>query len=92
MKCPPKTNRYVVAALYQFISLDDPASWQNRLKEICQHCQLMGTLLVAPEGLNGTVAGQHSDIKKFTDWLENKTPFKGLKLNSPYMMSLPFTA
>ena len=80
MKCPPRTNRYVVAALYQFVSLDDPASWQNRLKEICQHCQLMGTLLVAPEGLNGTVAGRHSDIKKFAEWLENKTPFKGLEI------------
>jgi UPF0176 protein len=90
MKSPPKTNRYVVAALYQFISLDDPASWQNRLKEICQHCQLMGTLLVAPEGLNGTVAGQHSDIKKFTDWLENKTPFKGLEIKFALHDEPPF--
>lgn len=75
MKCPPKTNDYVVAALYQFVSLDDPASWQNRLKDICQHCNLMGTLLIAPEGLNGTVVGRYPDIKEFTDWLENKTPF-----------------
>ena len=90
MKCPPKTNRYVVAALYQFVSLDDPASWQNRLKDICQHCQLMGTLLIAPEGLNGTVAGQHSDIKKFTEWLENKTPFKGLEIKFALHDEAPF--
>ena len=74
MKCPPKTNRYVVAALYQFVSLDDPASWQNRLKEICQHCQLMGTLLVAPEGLNGTVAGQHSDIQEIYRLVREQNP------------------
>ena len=90
MKCPPKTNRYVVASLYQFISLDEPVSWQNRLKEICKHCQLMGTLLVAPEGLNGTVAGQHSDIKKFTDWLENKTPFKRLEIKFALHDEPPF--
>ena len=90
MKCPPKTNRYVVAALYQFVNLDNPVSWQNRLKEICQLCQLMGTLLVAPEGLNGTVAGRHSDVKTFTDWLQNKTPFTGLEIKFALHDEPPF--
>ena len=74
MQRPPKTNRYVVAALYQFVSVDDCEHWQQQLKEICQTCRLMGTLLIAPEGLNGTVAGRYDDISMFTNWLQTKTP------------------
>ena len=90
MQYPTKTDRYVVAALYQFVSLNDPARWQNRLKEICQRCQLMGTLLVAPEGLNGSVAGQLSDIGTFTGWLKNKTPFTGLEIKYALHDEPPF--
>ena len=90
MKCLPKTDLYIVAALYQFVSLDDPANWRNRLKEICEHCQLMGTLLVASEGLNGTVSGRHSGIRTFADWLQNNTPFTGLEIKYALHDELPF--
>jgi len=90
MQLPPKTNRYVVAALYQFVSVDDCADWQARLKEICQTCRLMGTLLIAPEGLNGTVAGRYDDIKHFVNWLHTKTPFDGLELKYALDDDAPF--
>ena len=90
MKCSPKTDLYIVAALYQFVSLDNPASWRDRLKEICEHCQLMGTLLVASEGLNGTVSGRHSGIRTFADWLQNNTPFTGLEIKYALHDELPF--
>ena len=40
----------MLAALYQFVSVDDCAGWQARLKYICQSRHLMGTLLIAPKG------------------------------------------
>ncbi len=90
MQLPPKTNRYVVAALYQFLSVDDCADWQARLKNICQSRHLMGTLLIAPEGLNGTVAGRYDDINSFVLWLQTKTPFAGLEIKYAVHDEAPF--
>ena len=90
MQLPPKTNRCVVAALYQFVSVDDCAGWQARLKDICQRRHLMGTLLIAPEGLNGTVAGRYDDINSFVLWLQTKTPFAGLEIKYAVHDEAPF--
>ena len=90
MQLPPKTNRYVVAALYQFVSVDDCAGWQARLKDICQSRHLMGTLLIAPEGLNGTVAGRYDDINSFVLWLQTKTPFTDLEIKYAVHDEAPF--
>ena len=53
---------WVVAALYQFRTLEDPAAVRDRLKAECSRLGLCGTLIVAPEGINGTVAGSRAAI------------------------------
>lgn len=46
-----------IAAFYRFIALEDPASLQAELKSVFMEGELLGTLLIAPEGINGTLAG-----------------------------------
>ncbi len=46
-----------VAALYHFARLDDPATLRPPLQGLCRDLGVSGTLLLAPEGINGTVAG-----------------------------------
>lgn len=53
---------WVVAALYQFREVAEPAALQTRLQEACAALGLCGTLIVAPEGINGTVAGSRESI------------------------------
>ncbi|MFC6592336.1 rhodanese-related sulfurtransferase [Deinococcus lacus] len=53
---------WVVAALYEFRALEDPAALQRRLQLLCREQGLCGTLIVAPEGINGTVAGPRQGI------------------------------
>jgi UPF0176 protein len=52
----------VVAALYKFASLADPASLQASLKRVCLDSGVCGTLIVAHEGINGTIAGSREAI------------------------------
>lgn len=52
----------VVAALYKFASLADPASLQASLKRVCLDSGICGTLIVAREGINGTIAGSREAI------------------------------
>lgn len=47
---------WTVAALYQFAALPDPAGLAARLREICATQDICGTLIVAHEGINGTIA------------------------------------
>jgi UPF0176 protein len=46
-----------VAAFYRFARVDDPPSLKRELGALCCGLGLRGTILVAPEGINGTVAG-----------------------------------
>ena len=46
-----------VAALYQFSRFDDCATIRNTLAALCAEQSVKGTLLIAPEGINGTIAG-----------------------------------
>jgi len=46
-----------VAAFYQFADLDDFVSLREPLQACCEELALMGTILLAHEGINGTVAG-----------------------------------
>ncbi|MFC4426005.1 rhodanese-related sulfurtransferase [Deinococcus navajonensis] len=55
-------HRYTVAALYEFRPVADPAALRNGLHEFTRNLGLCGTLLVAPEGINGTVAGSREAI------------------------------
>jgi UPF0176 protein len=52
----------IVAALYQFTRLADPAALRGPLVALCRDQGVTGTLLLAPEGINGTIAGPRTGI------------------------------
>ena len=56
------TQQVVVAALYKFARFDDPAALQKPLAALCCSQGVKGTLLLAPEGINGTIAGSRGGI------------------------------
>ncbi|MGR3291725.1 MAG: oxygen-dependent tRNA uridine(34) hydroxylase TrhO [Paracoccaceae bacterium] len=53
---------YTIAALYHFTRFDDVAALRGPLLEICRANGIRGTLLLAPEGINGTIAGSRAGI------------------------------
>ena len=50
-------SQIVVAALYKFVKLPDYETLVPRLKDQCDQLGIKGTLLLAEEGINGTVSG-----------------------------------
>jgi UPF0176 protein len=52
----------IVAALYQFARFPDPAALRPGLLALCQAQGVKGSLLLAPEGINGTIAGPRDGI------------------------------
>ncbi len=55
---------FTVAALYKFAPFPDPAALRGPLKALCEAEGLCGSLLLAPEGINGTVAGPRAGIDR----------------------------
>jgi UPF0176 protein len=53
---------FTVCALYHFTRFDDPASLREPLLAVCRDNAITGTLLLAKEGINGTVAGPEAGI------------------------------
>ena len=53
---------YTIAALYHFTRFEDPAGIKPALLDLCVSQGVMGTLLLAPEGITGTIAGPRSGI------------------------------
>ena len=60
---------YQVAALYRFVDLPDHAELRDPLHRVCADNGVKGTLLLAREGINGTIAGPASGISAVLDWL-----------------------
>ena len=60
---------FTVAAFYRFVSLPDPAALREQLRNLFIPTDLCGTLLIAPEGINGTLAGSTQTIDRLLDLL-----------------------
>ena len=64
---------YTVAAFYRFFVLPDPAGLVEELRRNFGETELLGTTLVAPEGINGTMAGSAADVDRFLAFLTERT-------------------
>ncbi len=83
-------NKYVVAALYKFVALSNLADVQAPLLAVCTNNDVMGTLLLANEGINGTIAGTHHGINAVLKWLRDQEAFADLDVKFSYTHTPPF--
>lgn len=58
-----KPTGYLTAALYQFVDLPDFAALREPIQAACEHHGVKGTLLLAREGINGTIAGPPDGVR-----------------------------
>lgn len=63
------TGSFVVAAMYRFVRLDDFQALRAPLHRVMLDNQVKGTLLLAREGINGTIAGSRQGIDAVMAWL-----------------------
>ena len=81
-----------VAAFYQFASLPDFRELREPLRELCSDLELKGSVLLAHEGINGTLAGRPAAIDEFVARLRDGDLFGGrldyleLRFSSAAMM------
>ncbi len=59
---PESPDPVTVAALYRFARFEDPVGLRMALEQACKAHHIRGTLLLAPEGINGTIAGPDQGV------------------------------
>ena len=86
----PVTPRFLTVALYQFVDLPDCAALRAPLQALCDAHGVRGMLLLAPEGINGTIAGEEAGVRAVLAWLHGDARFARLQHKEAYAERMPF--
>jgi UPF0176 protein len=81
---------HTICALYKFTRLDDFEAIQIPLKSFLNSLAIRGTLLLAREGINGTISGSKDNIEKVLDYLQSDARFHGIDFKYSYSEKIPF--
>ena len=69
ISCPMK-KPYEVLLYYRYFKLDDPDAYADRHRELCESLELRGRILIAREGINGTVSGTRENCARYREILD----------------------
>lgn len=81
---------FTVAAFYRFFALADPASLRDELRVTFTGTGLLGTTLIAPEGINGTMAGSPEIIDQLLEFLADRTGLPRSEVKFSSAVAPPF--
>ncbi len=84
------SERYVVAALYKFAPLSGLEALRTAIADACAKNDICGTLLLASEGINGTVAGTRQGIDALLAFLRSYPALKTLDHKESHADGVPF--
>lgn len=81
---------YIVATFYKFVALDDYVDRRQPLLQICQQHHIKGTILLAAEGINGTICGTRSSIDAVLAYITADPHFADLEHKESIAAKSPF--
>ncbi|CAM2981002.1 rhodanese-related sulfurtransferase [Salinicoccus roseus] len=70
--------KYQVLLYYYYTDIEDPEGFSSEHLELCKSMNLKGRILVANEGINGTVSGTVEDTEKYMEYMKNHPLFDGI--------------
>ncbi len=71
-------NNICIISFYKFVTILDLEKLKIQIENICSMFETKGTILIAPEGINGTIEGSKNNIKKFLETLKNNKNFSDI--------------
>ena len=83
-------SKIVVCALYKFVTLKDYETLRQPLLDTMLTNEVRGTLLLAEEGINGTVAGRREGIDALLAWLKSDSRLSNISYKESYDDVIPF--
>lgn len=84
------SNKYAVCALYKFTALNNYAEFQSQVLSRLKHNKIQGTVLLASEGINGTITGETPNMDDFLNWLNGQPGLNDIEIKKSFIDYLPF--
>lgn len=83
---------YKIAAIYHFVVINDIDNMLMYLEEICNNNKILGALIVANEGINGTISGKVDDLTLMLNELSKNDIFhnENIEIKYSYSEKCPF--
>jgi UPF0176 protein len=81
---------FTVSAFYKFVTIGDLPELRDALLAVCKSHGIKGTILLAPEGINGTVAGADAAIETLETMLRGDARFSDLETKRSVATAEPF--
>lgn len=79
-----------VAAIYRFARLDDSGRLRGPLHRLCFELGIKGTLIIAAEGVNGTIAGPHDGVARVLEHIRGWPGCSDLNVKFSSASAMPF--
>lgn len=79
-----------VATFYKFVPIENCSDLQRSLQSLCDVWELRGTILIASEGINATVSGEHSNLSELLAWLQADDRFSDMTAKLSTAIAHPF--
>ncbi|MBE0364032.1 UPF0176 protein [Pseudoalteromonas ulvae UL12] len=83
-------EHFVVCALYKFVTLPNFESLRQPLLNVMEQNEVRGTLLIAAEGINGTVSAKRAGIDALLAWLDKQPNLDNIVSKESYDDECPF--
>jgi len=85
---------FFTTAFYHFVSLNDTKGMKTIIQDYCDKKKIKGTILLANEGINGTISGEERNILEFHEFLKYNPifskAFEGLDYKGSWSNKNPF--
>jgi UPF0176 protein len=69
-----------VLLFYKYITIENPEVLMVEMKRMCQNYALKGRVIIASEGINGTLEGLHADTEAFATWVLQDSRFSDINI------------
>ena len=83
-------NLILIAAFYKFVSLPDYQALRQPLLDRCRAANVRGTILLASEGINATIAGERPAVDSVLAYLREDPRLADLLVKESFHDSIPF--
>jgi UPF0176 protein len=84
------STQYVTCALYKFVALPNYGSIRHPLLKVMTDNQVFGTLLLASEGINGTISSTREGIDAVLAWLDQQPGLENIDTKESFDTEIPF--
>ena len=84
------STQYVTCALYKFVALPNYGSIRHPLLKVMTDNQVYGTLLLASEGINGTISSTRAGIDAVLNWLSQQPGLENIDTKESFDKEIPF--